>query len=119
MYFLENELKNVSDGLELLWDISFDFGKALAKKAGRQEPCKFIMDVFPALGFGDILAVANDAGYELSVANFPWTELADSTDFVMFRGMLSGVISGLTNERIELRTINKAVSAGYLALHIS
>jgi hypothetical protein len=118
MYFLEKELKNIDGGLELLWNISFNFGKILAEKSGKQDPCKFITDFFPALGFGDVLAVVNDGKYNLSVNYFPWTKLADNTDFVMFRGMLSGVISGFTNKKIEFKTVNKNVSAGYLTLGI-
>ncbi|MEM7826777.1 MAG: hypothetical protein QXQ40_00955 [Candidatus Aenigmatarchaeota archaeon] len=42
MYILEKELKKIKNGLKILWDCSFDFGKRLAKLSGKQEPCKFI-----------------------------------------------------------------------------
>ncbi len=54
MYILERELAKVKNGLRILWDVSFDFGKRLAEVSGKQDPCKFIMDFFPALGFGDM-----------------------------------------------------------------
>ena len=119
MYFLEKGLRNVNGGLEFLWDISFDFGKKLTEKLAKQDPCKFIMDFFPALGFGDILAIVKKGKYNISVNYSPWTKWADDTDFILFRGMLSGVISGFTNKKIQLKKIEKEERNGYLTLVLS
>ncbi|MCX6818633.1 MAG: hypothetical protein NT129_01380 [Candidatus Aenigmarchaeota archaeon] len=119
MYILERELKKIEDGLKVLWDVSFDFGKMLAEISGKQDPCKFIMDFFPALGFGDILAVTKKGQYEIIVNYFPWLEWYKDIDFVMFRGMLSGVISGFIGKTVELNKIDKDLSGGYLSLHIT
>jgi hypothetical protein len=103
MYILEKELKKTKDGLKVLWQVSFDFGKKLAKLAGKQDPCKFIMDFFPALGFGDVLVLKRKNQYEIFVNYFPWFKYANEVDFTMFRGILSGTISGLTGEKVELK----------------
>ena len=92
MYILERELAKIKNGLKILWDCSFDFGKRLAEISGKQDPCKFIMDFFPALGFGDVLAVTKRGKYEIYVNYFPWLEWWNDIDFVMFRGMLSGCL---------------------------
>ncbi|MEM5828766.1 MAG: hypothetical protein QW480_00780 [Candidatus Aenigmatarchaeota archaeon] len=91
IYILEKELKKIKNGLKILWDCSFDFGKRLAEISGKQEPCKFIMDFFPALGFGDILALKKKGRYEIFVKYFPWLEWYKDIDFTMFRGMLSRI----------------------------
>jgi len=119
MYILERELKKVESGLKILWNVSFGFGKKLAEKSGKQDPCKFIMDFFPALGFGDILAVTKKGEYEIIVNYFPWLDMYKEIDFVMFRGMLSGVISGFTGKTVELNKIEKDLTSGYLSLHIT
>ncbi|MBU5678650.1 MAG: hypothetical protein KQA36_02025, partial [Candidatus Aenigmarchaeota archaeon] len=119
MYILEKELKKIKNGLKILWDCSFDFGKRLAEISGKQEPCKFIMDFFPALGFGDILALKKKGRYEIFVKYFPWLEWYKDIDFTMFRGMLSGVISGFTGEKVELKKVEKSVSSGYFSLFIT
>jgi len=119
MYILEKELKKVNQGLGILWDVSFGFGKKLAKIAGKQDPCKFISDFLPALGFGDILAVSKEGKYEVSVNYFPWLKWHDDIDFTMFRGLLSGIISGMEKKEIELKNIEKDLSAGYLSFTIS
>ena len=55
MYILEKELKKVKNGLDVLRQVSFDFGKKLSEISGKQEPCKFITDFFPALDLKSIL----------------------------------------------------------------
>jgi len=108
MYILENDLKKVKKGLDVLWDVSFEWGVKFAEKAGKQDPAKFIMDFFPALGFGDIYVTKRP--WKVFVNYFPWTELAEGCDLVMFRGMLSGIISGMEGRKVELKKIRKSSS---------
>jgi len=119
MYILEKELKKVKNGLKVLWDCSFEFGKKLTEISKKQDPCKFIMDFFPALGFGDILATESGEKYKIYVNYFPWLNWWKDIDFTMFRGMLSGVISGFTEKKVELKKIKKDTSRGHLSLFIS
>jgi len=119
MYILEKELAKIKNGLQTLWEVSFDFGKKLAQLSGNPEPVSFIMDFFPALGFGDILVIRKKDEYEIFVNQFPWLEDWKEVDFTMFRGMLSGVLSELTGEEIELRKIKKNISSGSLSLYIT
>ena len=119
MYILEKELKKVRNGLKILWDCSFDFGKRLAQLTGKQDHCKFVMDFFPALGFGDILAIEKGGRYEIIVRCFPWHQWAKEIDFTMFRGMLSGVISGFSDRKVELKKIKKDTREGNLSLYIT
>ncbi len=119
MYILEKELKKIKNGLKILWDCSFEFGKNLAKISGKQDPCKFITDFFSALGFGDILVLKKKGKYEITVKYFPWFNYEKEIDFTMFRGMLSGVISGFTGKEIVLKKIEKDTREGNLSLYIT
>ncbi|MEM5812827.1 MAG: hypothetical protein QXU71_00490 [Candidatus Aenigmatarchaeota archaeon] len=119
IYILEKELKKIKNGLKILWDCSFDFGKRLAEISGKQEPCKFIMDFFPALGFGDILASRKEGRYEIFVKYFPWLEWYKDIDFTMFRGMLSGVISGFTEKNVKLKKIVKDIRGRDFILYLT
>ncbi|RLJ06703.1 MAG: hypothetical protein DRP12_03670, partial [Candidatus Aenigmatarchaeota archaeon] len=112
MYILERELKKVRGGLDILWDCSFDFGKRLAELAGRQDPNKFTADFFPALGFGDILALKKGKRYEIYIRCFPWTKWAKEIDFRMVRGWLSGLYSGMLEKEITFRLKKKGVTEG-------
>lgn len=120
MYLLERELKKLKGGLDVLWDVSVDFGKKLAEISGKDDPAAIIMDLFPALGFGDIyVEKLGPSKYRIIVNYFPWTKWADEVDFTMFRGMLSGVISGSLGKKVELKKVEKDLSMGYLSLVIS
>ncbi|MEM5829028.1 MAG: hypothetical protein QW480_02180, partial [Candidatus Aenigmatarchaeota archaeon] len=83
------------------------------------EPCKFIMDFFPALGFGDILASRKEGRYEIFVKYFPWLEWYKDIDFTMFRGMLSGVISGFTEKNVKLKKIVKDIRGRDFILYLT
>ncbi len=120
MYLLERELKKLKGGLDVLWDVSAEFGKKLAEISGKDDPAAIIMDLFPALGFGDIyVEKLGESKYRIFVNYFPWTKWADDVDFTMFRGMLSGVISGSLGKKVGLKKVEKDLSNGYLALVIS
>jgi len=119
MYILEKELKKIKNGLKILWDCSFEFGKNLAKISGKQDPCKFITDFFSALGFGDILVLKKKGKYEITVKYFPWFNYEKEINFTVFRGILSGVISGFTGKEIVLKKIEKDTREGNLSLYIT
>ena len=72
-----------------------------------------------ALGFGDILALKKKDGYSISVNYFPWTPWAKDIDFVMFRAMMSGMISGFTGKKVELRSIKSELVQNSFNLKIS
>ncbi len=119
MYILERELKKIKNGLKILWDVSFDFGEKLANISGKQEPCKFITDFVSALGFGDILAVSENKKYKIYVRYFPWNKWYEETDFTLFRGMISGILSGFTGKKVVLSKIERDLAGGYFSISIS
>ncbi len=118
MYLLEMGLKKLPGGLDLLWRTSFAWGKAFSGKFDKQDPCKFIKDLFPGFGFGDFFASAEGGKYKITVGFFPWNEWADEVEFVMFRAMLSGIISGMTGKKVELKKIRKSVFSDGFSLVI-
>ena len=114
MYVLEKELAKVRGGRKALLDVAIGFGKQIARASGSRDPAAFIADLFPALGFGDILVEKKP--WKILVNCFPWTKWADSIDFVMFRGMLSGVVSELSGEEIVFDKVRKYMSADGFSL---
>ncbi|MEM5872255.1 MAG: hypothetical protein QXD55_00105 [Candidatus Aenigmatarchaeota archaeon] len=116
MYILERELKKLNNANKILFDVSFNWGKELIKKE-KQDPCKFIMDFMPALGWGDIVVLKKENKYSVVISYFPWTKWADEINFTMIRGMLSGILSA--NRKVLLKKIKKDISKGYLSLWLS
>jgi predicted hydrocarbon binding protein len=124
LYILEDELtKHDSKDqslLDTLWDVSFEYGEHLGKLSlEAKDGCKFIMDFFPALGYGDMMASKSKGKYEVIINYFPWLPLAKNINFTSIQGMLSGVLSAFENRKIELKKIEKEERNGYLTLVIS
>jgi hypothetical protein len=98
LYIIENEIINLSDGETLLFQSCFEYGKILQENYGHNDYKKFIMDFFPALGFGDIF-VANEK--KVIVQFYPWTDFSNKSKYIIFRGMLSGFITASLNKTVE------------------
>lgn len=116
VYILEKELSRIKGGLDILWQVSYDFGKKLAEILERPNPLKFIPDFFSALGYGDIFVTTSREKYEIFVQYFPWLPHWREIDFVMLRGIFSGIISNFVEKPIRLEKISKDISRGYFSL---
>jgi len=115
-YLLEKELKKLKGGESLLFNLSFDYGKSLASKQKGEDPSKFIMDFMSSLGWGDVFATKEDGKYVIRVICFPWTEWYKETKHVIFRGMLSGIISGFLERKVVLKEIKTGFYKGAFLL---
>ncbi len=113
MYILEKELKKLRGGNKILFDVAFDWAKKLAENQEKQYPYKFIMDFMPALGWGDILVSKKNEKYEVFVNYFPWTKWANDINFILFRGILSGFLTGFTGKNVKLKNIKTGLDNGF------
>lgn len=115
-YIIETEFEKLKNGEKLLFNLSFEYGKRLTKEAGKEEPCKFLMDFMPALGWGDILAREENRKYNVYIKYFPWTKWYSSVKFVIFSGIISGIFSGFLKRNIIFKVIKRDISQGFLEL---
>ena len=118
-YLLEEELKRVKDGLDLLFNASFDYGKRITEKLKDASYVKFIMDYLSALGWGGISVSEKDGRFRVTSLYFPWTEYSTNSDFVLFRGLVSGMLSGFLGRYIRLDNVRKDTMKGYLTVTAS
>lgn len=111
IYLIEKDLAQLPGGEECLFEASFEFGQMLQKTYGGKDYKKFIMDYFPALGWGDILVKSEESG-KISVISqyYPWTKYSSSTKFTIFRGVISGFISGCLDRKVQFLTFNRSIS---------
>ena len=121
-YILEKEIKKLKGGEKILFDVSFDYGRNLAEKEEKIKDPKivgnFITDYMSALGWGDIL-VLNKAGKYSVISNyFPWTKWVGDINFTMFRGIISGLLSGFLNRKITLKKFHTTLSGGYFSVSL-
>lgn len=75
------------------------------------------MDFFPALGFGDIASLSPD-GSKIAAIYYPWTVLSKQSKYIIFRGLLSGILSDDPKKIIEFRNFECDINT-YLTLTIT
>lgn len=114
MYILEKQLSSLKDGNKILWNCCFEWGKKISEKIGGKNPSKMIMDMFPGFGYGDFYVSSNPL--TISISNFPWTRWHEDIDFIILRGIMSGIFSQAEGKRIEIGLAKKRVSSSGFSL---
>ncbi len=111
IYLLEKELCKLKGGDGLMYKLAFDFGKSLV--TGPQTPA-FITDYMSALGWGDVYASVKDGHYRVVSLHYPWTEYAADSNFIIFRGLVSGMLSKITGKQVDLKEVQSSLTSGSL-----
>jgi hypothetical protein len=117
LYLLEQEISKLKNGEKTLFDTCFEYGKFVRETYGETDYHKFITDYFPALGFGDIAVMESN---KLSVAAiyYPWTVFSEKSKYIIFRGIMSGLVSSALNKKIEFKKFDVTIR-DYLTLTIT
>jgi len=106
MYILEMELKKLEGGTEILFECAFEHGKRIAELQGKCDCQGFIMQFLSSSGWGDVLMLESKGKYEVTSCYFPWTKFTSEVNFEMYRGLVSGLLSGCLGKRITLDKVN-------------
>lgn len=117
LYLLEQEILKLPDGEKILFDICFNYGKFLQEIYGGENYKKFIKDFYPALGFGDII-IRDSKEINITSMYYPWTIYSEKSNYIIFRSIMSGIISNSLDKSIELNNYKTHVR-DYLTLTIS
>jgi hypothetical protein len=109
LYILEQEISKLKDGEQILFNICFEYGKKLQEVYGETDYQKFIMDFFPAIGFGDIV-VMNSNNLSITASYYPWTIFSENSKYIIFRGIMSGFVSSALGNKIEFNKVDIDIS---------
>lgn len=93
IYLLETQVD--ADQESVLFESAYSVGKSI----GEGKELSFINDYLPALGWGGVKPVGE--GEKVHVSHYPWTKYAEETTFAIFRGFISGIISGIRDKEIR------------------
>ena len=116
LYLLEEEISKLPNGEDFLFDICFEYGKFVKDIYGKNDYKKFILDYYPALGYGDIL-VRGSKEPEIYSIYYPWTNYSEKSKYIIFRGIMSGIVTDSMNNKIEFKNF-KTDLKDYLTLTI-
>ncbi|MDH7516923.1 MAG: hypothetical protein QHH19_01040 [Candidatus Thermoplasmatota archaeon] len=117
IYLIEEEIGKLKDGEQHLFDACFEYGKILQEKYGDNDFQKFLIDFFPALGFGDVF-VLDLQKPSIAAVYYPWTIFSNQSKFIIFRGVMSGIVSGALGKKILFKNYDIDIKS-YLTLIIS
>lgn len=96
-YILENEFK-IKGYDDILFDASFDFSisffENIFKNVEKEKRLAFAGDFLSAFGYGDV-NIFND---HIICKAFPWNPLAEKIDFMIFKGIFSGILFLVGND---------------------
>ncbi len=119
LYLIESDLTKLKGAEEILFDCAFRHGKAISEAQGKNS-YTFIPEYLSSCGWGDILITKNSKGkYEVTSVFFPWTKFAEKSKFVLFRGMVSGLLSGAEKKKISLNKVSANSSSGFLVVRVN
>jgi len=106
IYLLEMGLKKLEGATEILFECAFEHGMRIAKLQGKCDCQEFIMQFLSSSGWGDVLMLESKGKYGVTSYYFPWTKFAGEVNFEMYRGLVSGLLSGCLDKRIMLNKVN-------------
>lgn len=117
LYFIEQEISKLEDGEQTLFDVCVEYGKYVRQIYGESDYVSFISDYYPALGFGDI-TVLDPNKPVIAAMYYPWTVYSETAKYIIFRGIMSGIVSDAENRKVEFNNYEIDISS-YLTLTIT
>jgi len=118
LYILEQFAKDDERIGRILFKTAFDQGEGMAKEEKSNDCSTFITDILSAIGFGDTLISRAGGDFQVQTNYFPYLATYGKIDYFYFRGLLSGLLSGFSGKKTELKNFRTDVSNGYLKLEL-
>ncbi len=114
LYLIEKELNNYSD---IIYNSAFNAGLKMLENV--QSPTlKTITDYLSAFGWGDILIIKKDSKYVINVNYFPYTNLYNQINYLIFSGIVAGMLSIITQEHVKFKKVERNITQGYLSVSL-
>jgi len=101
---------------EELFNSAFQVGKEIVTEHEERNMEKFIVEYLSATGWGDTKISKKNGAYQVHSLMFPWTRFTDDTSFPVFRGIVSGMITGFEQEEVRLNKVQKDDKGGSFSL---
>ena len=120
LHFLEVELQKIEGGLDILSEVSVNYGRQLAEKSKHGYNYEdFIPNFLAALGYGDVLMSNDEGKIKIFISYFPWSEISVEHQYTMLRGMITGMISGFIKKEVKINFKESSQINGFLGVIFS
>lgn len=108
--FIERKAGEKQGAPLILFDVAYGIGKEL----GKGEELQYTTNYLGSLGWGDINVIQN--GDKIEISHFPWTTYSKDTDFNIFRGLISGIVSAIKSEEVRYNDYETNLSPNNFSL---
>lgn len=105
-YLLGSEMRDETSN-EIVFDSAFKHGTKIAEQNSERKGEKFITEYLSACGWGDTRIKQRDGEYVVEAFLFPWTKFWEETSFPLYRGLVSGLLSGFADREVRLEDVEK------------
>ncbi len=113
--FIEKELQDYQKDI---YDASFNAGRVILENV-KNVSIKTIIDYLSAFGWGDVLILEKNNNYVINANYLPYTEIYKNTNYSIFSGIVSGMLSVVLKREIKFSKIEKHITSGYISLLLS
>lgn len=113
LYILERALDK--EDAQILADAAFSVGYNIFGDFGGKS-LSAVSELLTALGWGKVSVLGSSKKPKVIIEHYPWTKFYNDIDYVIPRFLLSGILSKLRGEKIQLGSVVKDISKGYLNL---
>lgn len=105
-YLLGSEMDD-EVSTEIIFDSAMSHGRKIAEQNSDRSAEKFITEYLSACGWGDTRIKKKDGRYVIQAFLFPWTKFWKETEFPLYRGLVSGLLSGFEDREVRLENVEK------------
>ena len=115
LYLIENDLSAYS---KEIYGAAFKTGIEILETV-KNPSLKTLVDYLSAFGWGDILITKSGDKYKVGVEYFPYTKFYKDASFLIFSGLLAGMLSTISGKTVKFSKIEKNLVRGYFEVLFS
>jgi predicted hydrocarbon binding protein len=116
LHMLEWYLQEEPEAKQIIKTAAYEAGKKIASEFPDSLSERFLMDLFTAFGWGDVLVLEKNKKQMVEFKYAPWTKFCKNIDFIIPCGLLEGFLSIILKRNIKLNAVEKETSQGFLDL---
>lgn len=111
IYHLERELEKIDPKNSVLFDVCFNIGKECAKPNDEM----FILEFFSFCGWGEPTIIKDEKGKRVVLNEiYPWFKTKFEHKFVIYRGLLSGMMSRCFSKDIKFQMYSSLIRDSFI-----
>lgn len=114
IYALERELEKLDPDNDVLFDVCFQIGKDYMK-----ENEELMFEFFASCGWGEPIKIKKNGKLVIANSKYPWFKTNFEHKFVIYRGLLSGMLTKLIGKKVLLKEYSSKLATNSYTVTVS